>query len=352
MQFSSRLKTRQLHALLHQVGVSEIEVKKFGLRSLRSGAAGQALLNLMLQSGGVPQAQHYEAIARALGHTSLSRVTLGSYIGPLGNLLYDNNAVVFGEEEGAVGGIAPLEDRVSRLPQYRVFASREVLTHDERETSAKRAKSLVPHLPKMSPGIAMVVDADPEVVAANRARAVLVDEVSRLAGKERLLSIAGAKELAPQCFAGVGREGGDANIQLDHLFIQLEALNKTHSLVRAKLVARAQREILTSRVAHVEDVLLLRSSLDLINNIANELQKFHSEREFLGEYVAHPDIHVRHLNVLLPIYWFCHCHVCSLETVVVNNLLPIPMAGPDPGGDVEESVQEADAEMFRRARKK
>ena len=30
----------------------------------------------------------------------------------------------------------------------------------------------------------------------------------------------------------------------------------------------------------------------------------------------------------------------------------IPMAGPDPGGDVEESVQEADAELFRRARKK
>ena len=306
----------------------------------------------MLQSGGVPQAHHYEAIARALGHTSLSRVTLGSYIGPLGNLLYDNNAVVFGEEEGAVGGIAPLEDRVARLPQYRVFASREVLTQDEREKSAKRAKSSVPHLPKLSPGIAMVVDADPEVVAANRAWAALNDEVSRLAWSERLRSNAGPKELVPQCLEGVGREGGDAKLQLDRLYLQVDKLKETHSLVRAKVVGRVQREILTNRVAHVEDVLLLRCSPDLINNITNELQQFHNDRELLGEYVAHPATHIRHLNVLLPIYWFCHCHASSLETVVENNLLPIPMAGPDPGGDVAESVQEAEAELFRRARKK
>ena len=84
------------------------EASKFGMRSLRSGAAGQASVNLAMQSGGIPQSEHYQAIARCLGHSSLTRVTLQSYIGPLGNLILDNSAVLFGEEEGATGGKAVL----------------------------------------------------------------------------------------------------------------------------------------------------------------------------------------------------------------------------------------------------
>lgn len=271
------------------MGLSEDAVKKFSLRSLRSGAAGQALLNLMEQSGGVPQAHHYEAIARALGHTSLTRVTLGSYIGPLGNLLYDNSAVVFGEEEGAVGGKADLEARVARLPQYLPFVVRDVVTDEGREEIVKRSESVVPHLPKLPPGIAMIVDADPAVVAAHGAMVAVDDECRRVGWRERLRSKAGVEELVPQCLVDVGRECGDSEVAIEVLFGKLDEVTKTHTRVRANAVARVQTEIDTSRVAHAEDILLLRSSPDLINCIANVLQKFNSKfRELHGKYVAHP----------------------------------------------------------------
>ena len=139
------MKTRQLHDLLHQHGISKEEVRKYGLRSLRSGAAGQALIILTSQSGGVSKSFHYEALARALGHTSLTRVTLESYIGPLGNLLFDNSAVIFGEEEGAVGGKPDLEARIARLPQYAPFVDRGEVTIAEREKKAE--ERAIAHLP-------------------------------------------------------------------------------------------------------------------------------------------------------------------------------------------------------------
>ena len=268
-----------------------------GLRSLKSGAAGRALLNLMEQSGGVPQAHHYELIARALGHTSLTRTTLGAYIGPLGNLIYDNRAVVFGEEEGAVGGEADLGARIARLPQYLPFAERCVLTNEEREKSAKRAKSAVPHLPKLPLGIAMIVDADRAVVAANLARVAVDDECRRVGAKERLCQIGGRKNLVPQCLSDVGREGGDTEAAINALFEKLDEVTTTHTRVRADAVARVRREVDACRAAHAEDTLLLRSSPDLIKNITNVLQEFHRERELHGKCAAQSPPRIQHIYI-------------------------------------------------------
>ena len=131
------MKSRQLQDLLHQLGMSEDAVSKFGMRSFRSGAAGQALVNLTSQSGGVPKAYHYQSLARALGHTNLTRVTMESYIGPLGYLLFDNSAVLFGEEEGVVGGNPDYEARIARLPQYFPFVARGALSNEEMAEKAQ-----------------------------------------------------------------------------------------------------------------------------------------------------------------------------------------------------------------------
>ena len=286
MQFPSHLKTRLLHGLLHQLGMSEKSVKKFGMRSARSGAAGQALLNLTLQSGGVPQAHYYESIARLLGHTSLTRVTMGSYIGPLGNLLFDNSAVVFGEEEGAVGGKADLEARVARLPQYLPFGPRAVVSDVERAKSAERAKSVVAYLPKLPPSIAMVVDVEPAVVSASRAREDVGEELRRVARRQRLLSNAGAPESVPPIMSEGGREAGDSEVCINNLIAKMDQVTAYHTRVRRDAVRQVASNLASSGKA-LEKGILLRTSPDTLNKILNLLKKFHSERGTFGKYVAH-----------------------------------------------------------------
>ena len=48
--------------------------------------------------------------------------------------------------------------------------------------------------------------------------------------------------------------------------------------------------------------------------------------------------------------WLCQCFF--FDTVVGNNLAPISTTGLDLGVGVEESINEADAELYRRVRKK
>ena len=58
------------------------------------------------------------------------------------------------------------------------------------------------------------------------------------------------------------------------------------------------------------------------------------------------------MYVTLSIYWLWLCHICFFATVVENNPIPIPMTVPDPRGDVEESIHEADVELYRRVQEK
>ena len=287
--------------------MSTAAVKKFGLRSLRSGAADQALLNLMSQTSGVPQAHHYQAIARALGHTSLTRVTLGSYIGPLGNLILDNSAVVFGEEEGVVGGKPDLEARVARLPQYVPFIARGVYTDAER---AKREQCAVNHLPKLPPSVSMAVDVDPAVVSANRVRLDVDDEHRRAAWRVRLLSNARVAEMVPPSLLEEGREGGDPEVRSNALLAQLEEVTATHTRVCAGTVRRVAKNTAISKAAHDEGILLLRSFPEVLNKVVNLLQTFHSEREMYGKFIGHPASTFNSSHSPCRTIGWCRCAIC------------------------------------------
>ena len=116
-----------------------------------------------------------------LSHTSLTRATPGSYVGPLGNFIYENNAVVYGEEE-AIGGQADYEAQVARLPQYLPFVVRGVVTDVER---AERVCKVVAHHPKLSPYTSTIVDVDPTAVVSNRVKVDVDDECCRSAWRER-----------------------------------------------------------------------------------------------------------------------------------------------------------------------
>ena len=146
-----------MQQLLCEIGMAKDAAKKFSLYSFRSGAAAQALANAMALKGGVSEITFLQAIARILGHITLTRTTLNSYIRPLGDALNDNSAVVHGEKEGVVGGIADYEGRMLRLPQYSLFVHQEPLTEAERTKRASNG-ALIP--PKLPHEVSRVVDVE------------------------------------------------------------------------------------------------------------------------------------------------------------------------------------------------
>lgn len=132
----------------------------YGLRSLRSGAAAQAISNLGNQGKGVATQCHYDAVARCLGHVKLTNVIVEAYIGPLNSVLVDTGAVVHMEDEGAAGGVADVESRISLVPNY----SRIVVGVGERVlTKVEKA------CPKVFTGIEMEARKYIEVVEAKKA---------------------------------------------------------------------------------------------------------------------------------------------------------------------------------------
>lgn len=260
-------------------------IKKFGLRSFRSGATGQALSNLTTSSGGVPQGHHYQALARALGHTSLTRVTMESYIGPLGSLMFDNSAILHREEEGSVGGGANFEARTARLTQYLAFAKPAVLSDMER--AAKIAERQMTHLPKLSSDISLRVDADPAVVASKRVRVEVGDLLRRAEWKGRLVSYAGSEELVPPCLNKVvpgneGTVGADPEDVMDVLFGKLQRASKTHTNARRSAVRRQMRKTATSGEAQAQGHLLLRLCPDLLARAVNIYEEYHAQRDARG----------------------------------------------------------------------
>lgn len=288
------MKVRQLQDLLHQIGLSKEEVTNFGLRSFRSGGAGQAIVNLTSQCGGVPKSFHYQAIARMLGHSSLTRVTLESYTGPLGNLIFDNSAVIFEEEEGAVGGDPDLEARMARLPQYMKFAPGTVSKEERAKKSEERA---IAHLPKLPPGLAVLVEAHPAVVAAHKARAGVEDACGRAAWREQLIfdaskgdaskgEASGGDNMPPGLCAVLpekeGRGVGDSVSATDELFAKLEVVNKNHTNIRRKSLLRIASNSEAKRDAHAPGLLALRFSPDILLKTVNILQEYHQERESFG----------------------------------------------------------------------
>ena len=207
---------------------------------------------------------------------------MSAYIGPLSTLLFDNSAIVFGEEEGAVGGIADLEARVGRLPQYLPCAAREVVTDVERAKSAKRAQSVVAQRPKLPPSIAMAVDVDPAVVAASRDRVDVSEECRRVARRMRLISNAGVPHLVPPILCEGGREGEDLHVRLNYLMDKLDEVTATHTCVRKDAVRKVVRNLTSSREAQEGGEISSRIPSDMLNTIVEVLLKYKSERVLSG----------------------------------------------------------------------
>lgn len=283
------MKVRQLQDLLHQLGLSKEEVTNFGLRNFRSGGAGQAIVNLTSRCGGVPKPYHYQAIARMLGHSSLTRVTLESYTGPLGNLIFYNSAVIFEEEDGGVGSDPDYEARIARLPQYMNFAPSTVSKEERAKKAEERA---IAHLPKLPPGLANLVEAHPAVVATHIERAGVEDACRRAAWRERLISDAskgdasGGDNMPPGLCAVVpekeGRGVGDSKSATHELFAKLEVVNKNRTCVRRKSLLRIASNSEAKRDAHAQGLLALRFSPDILLKTVNILQDYHQERESFG----------------------------------------------------------------------
>ena len=218
----------------------------------------------MRQSDGVPQSHHYQAIARCLGHTSLTRVTMQSYIGPLGNLLSDNSAVLFGEEEGDIGGRADVEARVARLPEYKKFVVKEGVGNVVRRKDDGPKKSS-----KLPPEISRMVDADPVVAAAKR---VMVDST---ANWRRALSRE-FHSLNPTTGMSYEEEIRDCQSAM-------QAATKTHTRVRCKVVRAVVKNSNTSRkMKKVGAILALKLCPDIFSKTLHLLREYHEERESAG----------------------------------------------------------------------
>lgn len=128
---------------------------------MRSGAAGETIANLGNQGKGVATRCHYDAMARCLGHREMTSVTVDAYIGPLASLLVDTGAVLCMEGEGAAGGVADVEEKISMIPIY----SKIVVGEGERElTKAEKAPR------KLLPGVAMEVGKCSEVIDTEKAK--------------------------------------------------------------------------------------------------------------------------------------------------------------------------------------
>ena len=245
------------------------EVRKFGLRSLRSGAAGQALVNLMSQDGGVPQSHHYQSTACCLGHSSLTRVTIQTYIGPLGNLLLDDSAVLFGEEEeGVVGGHADVEVRVARLPEYKKFMAQEGAVNMDR---GEDAPPLPWELPcKLRQEISSMADAEPDVVAAKR---IALD--ASAAWRSAWLS----ERPLPNPTPGMCYDG-----EIEECFKHMKTAIKSHSRVRSNAVLLARKRSPASRkLKKLEGHLVLRLYSDMCSKTLHLLRDYHEKRETAGK---------------------------------------------------------------------
>lgn len=263
---------RQLHALLRQCGLTEEEAKAFGLRSFRSGAAGQASINLASRKGGVPTTSFLEAIARMLGHVSLSRVTLDAYIGLLAKLIFDNGAVLHLEEEGIVGSHVDFEARIASIPVYAKIAKSRMMEAGEREKEAE--SRAVQHHPNLPPAIEALVDADPVVAASQKVMAVEVAECRRAWSRERQIKAAGGTKDAP-----LGLFAESHRRDRDLLYASIGRSIDVHNIVRQKALRRIMREAVAKMDPNAQGFPALKFSPHLLFSSVNILHAYGDKRK-------------------------------------------------------------------------
>ena len=274
------MKLKLIRGLLHQIGLSKDALMSFGLRSLRSGAAGQALVNIMEGTEGVPEAHFYEALARALGHGDFTATTLTAYIGPLANLLYDNGAVCHGEEEGAVGGKPDHQARVARLAEYFPFTARGEVTDTDLAVRARNGAVCPPRLPP-----SLVEDVDPLVVAANCRKLAVEEELSRLSWRECILENAQKSGVVPPCLVVEGGKGKELTKRADAVEDERYDVRGIHTALRRKAIRHArsaQRGVIKREAQGEGDYLLLRFCPDLLIQAALIMKNYHLEKAANG----------------------------------------------------------------------
>ena len=139
-------------------------------------------MNMTSKTGVVAQTCFFQAIARMLGHCSLTKVTMKTYIDRIGSLIHDNSAVLFGEEEGAVGGYANCEARVERLLEYRLLNEGTDVVKYERVPVGP---------PRLPPSLSRAVASDTAVLVASREMADISGDCRRASKRKRLVGKGG-----------------------------------------------------------------------------------------------------------------------------------------------------------------
>ena len=240
-------------------------------------------MNMTSKTGGVAQTCFYQSIARCLGHVSLSEVTLISYIDRLGSFVHDTSAVIFGEEEGSVGGVADIGARVERA--YGGF---------ERGRVVEKVLRVEGRPPLLAPSIARAVAADPAVVDSSLHIAVTVGDLKRGELTERLVGRGGV--LVPPVLGGPwGKDDvEELELQTACLKARLNAAAIRHVNIRAKVIRRVMLDSDMGRQTEATDHLILNSFPDLLSKAVNILKDHHLRSAESGMHCIHIFFNISH----------------------------------------------------------
>lgn len=280
MQLSQEKKLGQLRALIFQIGYTKSGTLDFGLRSLRSGGAGQTLIMILSGQGGIPRTSFLQAIARMLGHVTMTIETLQSYIGPLAKQIIENGRVVLGVGEGAGDARVDYEARIASLVEYVKFANVRLMNAAELATEAEtRATRTFPPLP---PGISALVDLDTAVMSSLKVRDREVQVLRRMLRRDVMIEKADGAQNVPSLLCV---EGG--RIDKEGVKEDICCFNEAHTLVRGKTVDRIRREMVLALGPEAQGVKVLRFSPDLLRDAPGFLHWYEAKREASGEYTMY-----------------------------------------------------------------
>lgn len=269
-------KLGQLRGILKLLGFTEAMIHEFAMRSLRSGAAGQTCVNLTSSQGGIPKDEHLKAIARLLGHATLSAATLHAYIGPLAKKIYENSNVVMGIGEGSKGGVVNYEACIAPLKEYEKFAKKNTMDAVALARGArKRAIQTSPNLP---PSISALVEADHDVQRSLQIRDRDVGVLVNLLRRESLIAKAGSVKIAP-ALLGPDYERIDVGLVKK----EIGAFNEVHTAVRRQSGDRVKRRFVLQLGAEAQGVGILQFTPALLKDALGSFKWYLGERKRLGE---------------------------------------------------------------------
>lgn len=269
VQSTPRNKWKVLATLLGQMGVPTDDIKRFRLRSFRSGGAGQALINLAMDDRGIHSQDHVDTVARMLGHGTITRATMDAYIGHLLQRVMDAANVLFGREEGSAGGVAEMERRIARMTQYQKFASPDECVIEGRENGLSNIRCSLP------PNIRCEVVDSSEVIAAKLA----VDLAHRDLRREELAVKYVKNERKPSV------DDTAAVVKcLDHWNME----KAVYSAIHRKAVSRASRDTeVYCRMKLLPPSVILKLCPDKLAKTLPLLREYSSLQDVVGEFTNH-----------------------------------------------------------------